>query len=139
VPVFREVMKRAIGVIIFAVVIITIVGLVVLLSGNDQQTSNMKPSVSNGNSSNSTLGTGIGAPVVLAADYMKHNTQADCWVVYEGKVYDITSWLPRHPGSAEAIAPYCGTMDFEKAFTDQHGQSQVGRLAKEGVYKGDLK
>eukprot|EP00339_Tiarina_fusa_P028806 CAMPEP_0117047984 /NCGR_PEP_ID=MMETSP0472-20121206/33149_1 /TAXON_ID=693140 ORGANISM="Tiarina fusus, Strain LIS" /NCGR_SAMPLE_ID=MMETSP0472 /ASSEMBLY_ACC=CAM_ASM_000603 /LENGTH=133 /DNA_ID=CAMNT_0004760869 /DNA_START=8 /DNA_END=409 /DNA_ORIENTATION=+ len=28
----------------------------------------------------------------------KHKTQDDLWVVVSGKVYDVTSWLPRHPG-----------------------------------------
>jgi len=30
-----------------------------------------------------------------------HNTRYDCWVAYNGKVYDITTFLPVHPGSAK--------------------------------------
>lgn len=77
--------------------------------------------------------------VVSRAELAKHNTQGDCWVGYKGTVYDVTNWLPRHPGSAGAIAPYCGTADeFAAAFNKQHGTSRDGRLQKEGVKEGTL-
>jgi len=28
----------------------------------------------------------------------KHNKYNDCWMVIRGKVYDVTSWVPKHPG-----------------------------------------
>jgi len=28
----------------------------------------------------------------------KHNKLDDCWVVVHGKVYDVTKWVPSHPG-----------------------------------------
>lgn len=69
-----------------------------------------------------------------------HDTESDCWIAYEGKVYDITDWLPKYPGSALAIAPYCGTSDdFESAFIGQYGKSKVESLMQEGIYKGNLK
>jgi linoleoyl-CoA desaturase len=30
----------------------------------------------------------------------KHNRVADCWVVVDNGVYDLTDWIPRHPGGA---------------------------------------
>jgi cytochrome b involved in lipid metabolism len=69
----------------------------------------------------------------------KHNKQSDCWVGYGGKVYDITSFLPNHPGSARAIAPYCGTSEeFTSAFTKQHGKGKVKMLMNVGVLIGDF-
>jgi len=69
-----------------------------------------------------------------------HNSKEDCWVAYQGKVYDITLFLPKHPGSADAITPFCGTStEFENAFTDQHGTSKVNLFLKEGIYKGNIK
>ena len=33
-----------------------------------------------------------------AAEVGRHNRPADCWVVVRGRVYDVTAWVPRHPG-----------------------------------------
>lgn len=77
--------------------------------------------------------------VVTRAELAKHNSQADCWIGYKGTIYDITNWLPKHPGSAGAIAPFCGTADeFAAAFNQQHKTRQEPRLQKEGVKEGTL-
>ncbi len=83
--------------------------------------------------------TGGAASVITRTQLATHNKQNDCWVGYKTVVYDITSWLPRHPGSAAAIAPYCGTSEeFTAAFTKQHGTSKESRLKKEGTVEGTL-
>ena len=28
----------------------------------------------------------------------KHDNQDDCWVIIHGKAYDVTDFLPEHPG-----------------------------------------
>ncbi|KAJ4118739.1 hypothetical protein NW768_010800 [Fusarium equiseti] len=38
----------------------------------------------------------------------KHNTQDDCWLVVDNKVYDVTSVLDWHPGGAAAILGHAG-------------------------------
>ncbi len=69
----------------------------------------------------------------------KHNSKNDCWISYEGKVYDLTSFLPFHPGTSQAIEPFCGTSaEFESAFSQQHGQTKLQDLFREGTYKGEL-
>lgn len=76
---------------------------------------------------------------VTETELSSHDSESDCWIGYEGKVYDITDWLPKHPGSALAISPYCGTSDdFESSFIGQHGKEQVEKLMQEGIFKGDL-
>ena len=68
-----------------------------------------------------------------------HNKKEDCWIAYDGKVYDVTSFLPRHPGSAKAISPFCGTSDeFTEAFVAKHGASKVVNLMKVGTLIGDF-
>lgn len=37
-----------------------------------------------------------------------HNRVEDCWMAIGGSVYDLTSYLPKHPTSLEIIVPYCG-------------------------------
>lgn len=74
---------------------------------------------------------------VTSAQLAQHNTAGNCWVAYDGTVYDITSWLPVHPGGSWAIAPYCGTSDaFTNAFLRKHGTRNVGLLKQVGTNEG---
>lgn len=31
-------------------------------------------------------------------DLSKHNTKEDCWISFQGRVYNVTLYLPYHPG-----------------------------------------
>jgi cytochrome b involved in lipid metabolism len=145
------------------VLIVAIVALVAMLSYNPQSDSDsdtQTPNSDAGTGQNVITGVGdetddvyipltdnnseIDAPQdsasgISASELGKHDSKSDCWVAYDGKVYDITSFLPVHPGSSAAIEPYCGTEDeFTNAFEGQHGTSQVKNLIKRGTLKGDL-
>lgn len=86
-----------------------------------------------------TVADEIARPQVFLSQLAAHNTSSDCWVAYQGKVYDVTGWIPKHPGGANAIARYCGTAsEFEAAFNAQHGTSKEETLRKEGVLMGEL-
>jgi 4-hydroxysphinganine ceramide fatty acyl 2-hydroxylase len=37
----------------------------------------------------------------------QHASEQSCWVTYEGKVYDITQWLDKHPGGRVSGARAC--------------------------------
>jgi len=52
------------------------------------------------------------------AEIAKHNTANDCWLLIRGKVYDVTSYLPYHPGGPQTIIQYCG-QDATNAFATQ--------------------
>lgn len=69
---------------------------------------------------NMVSGSGIGL-----AELQAHNSKDDCWVVYKGSVYDVTSFLPDHKGGSKAIDKHCGSLDFEDAFQKQHGNSKA--------------
>lgn len=48
------------------------------------------------------------------------NSATKCWTSINGNVYDLTSFINKHPGGASKILSLCGT-DGTSAFTDQHG------------------
>ncbi len=54
------------------------------------------------------------------AEVAQHDDAASCWVAIEGTVYDVTAWVPRHPGGPDRILAICGT-DASEAFAAQHG------------------
>lgn len=135
-------MKKAVGVVILTAVIVLLVALVVFSSGGNapQQnaTRNQTPTQVTATTNLSIL-PGINAPVITLSQLAEHNTKTDCWVGYNRSVYDLTAWLPKHPGSSGAIEPYCGTAkEFEAAFKGQHGQTQVKTLLRESTFKGAL-
>lgn len=35
-------------------------------------------------------------------------TEESCWLVFEGKVYDVTKYLDDHPGSRKPLLKYAG-------------------------------
>lgn len=53
------------------------------------------------------------------AEVAEHNTRDDCWAAIDGGVYNLTSWIDRHPGGSDKIIPLCGT-DATDAFNNQH-------------------
>jgi cytochrome b involved in lipid metabolism len=76
---------------------------------------------------------------VSKSELVSHDKETDCWISYQGLVYDVTDYVPMHPGGAAQIIPLCGTSEeFENAFTVQHGNSKVRMLERMGVYKGLL-
>lgn len=49
----------------------------------------------------------------------RHNSGTSCWSVVSGNVYDLTSWINKHPGGATVIRAICG-IDGTDAFEGQH-------------------
>ncbi|MCR4330975.1 MAG: hypothetical protein NUV49_03815 [Patescibacteria group bacterium] len=73
---------------------------------------------------------------ITASEVAAHNTRADCWVIFENKVYNVTLYISSHPGGASAITAYCGA-DLTAAFVAQ-GHSQNARSLFANYYVGDL-
>ena len=45
-----------------------------------------------------------GAPLSML-EVAKHSRAEDCWVVIHNTAYDLTQFLPQHPGGADIILP----------------------------------
>ena len=55
------------------------------------------------------------------ADVAKHATKSSCWTAIGGSVYDLTSFIPMHPGGDRILA-VCG-IDGTSLFEAQHGDT----------------
>ena len=63
-----------------------------------------------------------GLPFYTMEEVATHNSAESCWLVVRGKVYDVTSFLPKHPGTPNAVLRHAGTdstvdYDFHSAQT----------------------
>ncbi|MEY2826847.1 MAG: hypothetical protein RLZZ122_1211 [Actinomycetota bacterium] len=65
------------------------------------------------------------------------NSQSACWVVIDGKVYDLTDWIRQHPGGRGAILSICGT-DGTSSFSSQHGSRPAPAAALSAYLLGPL-
>jgi len=76
---------------------------------------------------------------VSASALSQHNSGTDCWVLYEGKVYDVTDYMQRHGGGSEVFLPSCGATDttFMDDFEGKHGTALVQKFMGNGILIGD--
>lgn len=78
---------------------------------------NTDPQTSNSASPKATSPTGT--VTLSSAEISTHNSKSDCWSIVNGNVYNLTSYVSRHPGGQSVIANICGK-DGSNAFTNQH-------------------
>jgi hypothetical protein len=68
---------------------------------------------------------------ISETELLAHNSDGDCWVNYDGNVYDITEQLPNY----KEIAKYCGTFDD---ITIALSQESLNILVQESNFVGVL-
>ncbi|KAI6157376.1 Flavocytochrome c [Pisolithus tinctorius] len=71
------------------------------------------------------------------SEVAKHNKKDDVWVIVNGQVLDVTSFLPDHPGGEKAILLYAGR-DATEEFNMLHDPKVIPRYAPDSVI-GTLK
>lgn len=69
--------------------------------------------------SSTTITTTTTSTSYTLAQVAAHASETDCWTVINGNVYDITSYVPKHPGGVQQIMRVCGT-DGTQAFVRKH-------------------
>lgn len=67
----------------------------------------------------------------------EHDCEEDCWIVVEGKVYDITTYLDFHPGGKKFVLETAGTDATQKFIESEHSNTARDLMAK--YYIGILK
>ena len=72
------------------------------------------------------------APLLTMEEVAKHNKKSDCWVVVNGQVLDVTSFLPEHPGGELAILTFAGR-DASAEFNMIHPANVVEKYAPDSI------
>lgn len=67
----------------------------------------------------------------------RHNTEADCWVIIDKKVYDVTKWLKHHPGGILPLV-YSSGEDCSSVFKAFHPFAWIRKKHLPVFYIGDV-
>lgn len=72
--------------------------------------------------------------IFTAEEVSKHNTLEDCWMILNGKVYDITNFISLHPGGKRSLLTFGGK---DASSNIEFHSSAMLKIAKD-YYIGDL-
>lgn len=67
----------------------------------------------------------------------KHNNKDSCWVVIHGKAYDVTEFLPEHPGGTKIILKYAGK-DATEEFDVIHPSDTLDKYLDQSKHLGPV-
>lgn len=74
---------------------------------------------------------------ITKAEVSTHASADSCWSVISGSVYDLTSYITRHPGGKSAILGICGK-DGTRMFESQHGGQSKPERVLSGLFLDSL-
>merc|ERR1712051_1002205 len=75
---------------------------------------------------------GGGGGGLTLEEVAKHNSKADCWVVVNGQVLNVTNFLSEHPGGELAISTFAGK-DATEEFNMIHPPDVIPKYAPDAV------
>ncbi|KAI7237368.1 Cytochrome b2 [Hortaea werneckii] len=67
----------------------------------------------------------------------KHNNRDDCWVIIHGKAYDVTEFLPEHPGGPKIILKYAGK-DGTEEYDPIHPPDTLDKFLDKSKHLGEV-
>jgi L-lactate dehydrogenase (cytochrome) len=70
-------------------------------------------------------------------DIAKHNSRESCWVIIHGKAYDVTEFLPEHPGGPKIILKYAGK-DATEEFEPIHPPDTLDKYLDKSKHLGEV-
>jgi cytochrome b involved in lipid metabolism len=71
------------------------------------------------------------------SEVARHCVLEDCWVAVNGKVYDVTEFMDRHPGGPKVIRSWAGK-DASKMFNEIHAAVRIQQYLRPEAFMGDL-
>jgi cytochrome b involved in lipid metabolism len=83
-------------------------------------------------------------PIALSQDVFtleevtKHSSADDCWTIVQGSVYDLTTFINRHPGGAREVVKICGK-DGSDYFLEEHSGQKEPETWLETLLIGKVK
>ncbi|CAH0021887.1 unnamed protein product, partial [Clonostachys rhizophaga] len=81
------------------------------------------------------------APHTMAAlkgsEIAEHNDAKSCWVIVHGKAYDVTEFLPEHPGGQKIILKYAGK-DCTEEFEPIHPPDTLDKFLDKSKHLGPV-
>ena len=67
--------------------------------------------------------------VYTLADLKAHATEADCWILVHGKVYDVTAFLDEHPGGFDIIVSNTSAFVWSVGWGGEGGEARARCVA----------
>ncbi|GBD33942.1 Soluble cytochrome b558 [bacterium HR34] len=129
--------------IIAVVIIIGVVLIYVLRSGSnetEQVQTQENPVIFEGQGNELDQNQGeqefLAGEIYSFEEIQKHNTRDDCWLVINGKVYDVTDFLNKYP-EGDAILQNCGK-DATEIFDKENTEVKTLKENLENYYIGDV-
>jgi len=67
----------------------------------------------------------------------KHNNADSCWVIVHGRAYDVTEFLPEHPGGPKIILKYAGK-DATEEYEPIHPPDTLDKFLDKSKHLGEV-
>jgi hypothetical protein len=120
--------QQKIVAVIVGLISIFIIGFVLFINRDEAAApATIVPEVSNDTERESISDENLAT--YTAAEVADRNTANECWTIIDGNVYDITSYIPRHPGG-DTILEACG-LDGSNLFNQR--RSEDGSVVGSGT------
>jgi L-lactate dehydrogenase (cytochrome) len=74
---------------------------------------------------------------LTGAEVANHSTKDSCWVIVHGRAYDVTDFLPEHPGGSKIILKYAGK-DATEAFEPIHPPDTLDKYLSKDKHLGEV-
>jgi cytochrome b involved in lipid metabolism len=130
--------------VIMTILIISMILFGCVTNQTGKSSSNIQIPVNTGtnqNANNQNINTqNTQAKTYTLSDVSAHSTADSCWMAIDGKVYDVTTFIPNHPGGSAMLAG-CGK-DASDYYNTKGGRgrphSSNAQALLQQYYIGDL-